>query len=182
MIADWRPGLHCRPTGLRPGWSPSKVRCRARSRSPVARCLAPLMELRSSTECYQPRCVASHRLNAPSSSLVPRRDSTLRYSASRPFRMTKVVRKSSREVPLSFRVLPAHTVARRLVWATPSMGFLAPSSVVSVRSPLPRVCLARYVPLPGFLNLLAAYSSDHLAGLFHPADTPGISPFRAFSS
>jgi len=63
------------------------------------------------------------------------------------------------------------------------MGFpLLPYSVVSVRSPLTRVYLARYVPLPGFLNLLAAFSSDSLAGLFHPADTPGIRPFRAFSS
>jgi len=67
-----------------PGWSPSKVRCRARSRSPVTRCLAPLVELQPSSESYQPRCVASHRLNAPSPSLVPRRDSTLRYSVSRP--------------------------------------------------------------------------------------------------
>jgi hypothetical protein len=45
---------------------------------------------------------------------------------------------------------------------------------------LPRVCLARYVPLAGFLNLLAAYSSVHLAGLFHPADTPGIHVLQSF--
>jgi len=62
------------------------------------------------------------------------------------------------------------------------MGFRFPYSVASAWSPLPRACLTRYVPLPGFLNLLAAYSSLHLAGLFHPADTPGISPSRAFSS
>jgi hypothetical protein len=39
-----------------------------------------------------------------------------------------------------------------------------------------------YVPLSGFLNLLAACSSSILAGLFHPADAHGIQPFRAFSS
>jgi hypothetical protein len=57
-----------------------------------------------------------------------------------------------------------------------------PFDVVSSWSPLTRVCLARYVPLPGFRNLLAACSSSNLAGLFHPADIPGILSSRAFSS
>lgn len=57
-----------------------------------------------------------------------------------------------------------------------------PFDVVSSRSPLTRVCLARYVPLPGFLNLLAACSSSNLVGLFHPTDIPGILSSRAFSS
>jgi len=67
----------------------------------------------------------------------PVRGSTLRYFASRPIRKTKADRKSSREVLLSFRVLPAHTVARALVWATPSMGFLVPtaSSTLGVHNP-----------------------------------------------
>jgi len=60
------------------------------------------------------------------------------------------------------------------------MGFRFPYSVASAWSPLPRACLTRYVPLPGFLNLLAAYSSLHLAGLFHPADTPGIFTLQSF--
>lgn len=45
-----------------------------------------------------------------------------------------------------------------------------------------RVCLTRYVPLSGFRNLLAAYSSSNLVGLFRPTDVPGITPSRAFSS
>ena len=61
-------------------------------------------------------------------------------------------------------------------------GISCPFDVVSSRSPLPRVCLARYVPLPGFRNLLAACSSSNLVGLFHPTDIHGIPSFRAFSS
>jgi len=57
-----------------------------------------------------------------------------------------------------------------------------PFGVVSSWSPLSRVCLARYVPLPGFRNLLAAFSSSNLVGLFHPTDTRGILSSRAFSS
>jgi len=59
-------------------------------------------------------------------------------------------------------------------------GVSGPYSVVSARSPLPRVYLTRYVPPSGFLNLLTVYSADHLAGLFHPADTPGISTLQSF--
>jgi len=129
-----------------------------------------------------PRCVASHRLNASSSPLAPIRGSTLRSFASRPFRRTKVDRESSREVMPSCRVLPACTVALALRRGDSFHGVRVPYSVVSARSLLPRACLTRYVPIPGFLNLLSACSSAHLAGLFHPADTPGISPFRAFSS
>jgi len=76
----------------------------------------------------QPRCVASHRLNAPSSSLEPLRGldpEVFRFAA---FRKTKAYRESSREVPFSCRVLPAHTAARALVWATPSMRFPLPTA------------------------------------------------------
>jgi len=88
-----------------------------------------------------PRCVASHRLNAPSSSLVPHKGldpEVFRFAA---FRKTKAYRESSREVPFSFRVLPAYTVARRLVWATPSMGF-----------PVPTASLVLGVHYPGFAS------------------------------
>jgi hypothetical protein len=40
----------------------------------------------------------------------------------------------------------------------------------------PRVCLARFVPPSGFLNLLAAFPSPHLAALFHAADACGVLP------
>jgi hypothetical protein len=39
-----------------------------------------------------------------------------------------------------------------------------------------RVYLARYVPLTGFLNLLAVYSSKHPEALFHAPGTHGIFP------
>jgi hypothetical protein len=45
-----------------------------------------------------------------------------------------------------------------------------------------RVCLTRYVPLAGFRNLLAVFSSSNLVGLFHPTDALGIPSSRAFSS
>lgn len=64
--------------------------------------------------------------------------------------------------------------------AFPGVSFPTASSALGVHCP--RAYLTRYVPLSGFLSLLAAYSSASLAGLFHPADTPGILPFRAFSS
>jgi hypothetical protein len=64
----------------------------------------------------------------------------------------------------------------------PSMGFCFPSTSSDRGVHSTRVYLARYVPLPGFRNLLAAYSSPTLVGLFHPTDAPGILPFRAFSS
>jgi hypothetical protein len=38
-----------------------------------------------------------------------------------------------------------------------------------------RVCLIRFVPPSGFLNLLTAYPSPYFATLFHAADTLGFS-------
>jgi hypothetical protein len=40
----------------------------------------------------------------------------------------------------------------------------------------PRVYLARFVPPSGFLNLLTAFSSPHLAALFHAADACWVLP------
>jgi hypothetical protein len=41
---------------------------------------------------------------------------------------------------------------------------------------LPRVCLTRFVPPSGFLNLLAAFPSPHLVALFHATDACGVLP------
>jgi hypothetical protein len=85
---------------------------------------------------------------------------------------------------LSFRVLPACAVAFccpfRGSSGDSSHGVAVPYSVVSARSPQSRACLTRLVPIPGFLNLLSVSSSAHLAGLFHPADTPGILTLQSF--
>jgi hypothetical protein len=99
---------------------------------------------------------------------------------SRPDRQTKVCRTSSRKVLPAFRVLPTCTVPRVLRLATSFHEVLVPSasSVPGVHQS--RACLTRYVPLAGFLNLLAAYSSKHLAGFFHPADTHGIRTLQSF--
>jgi hypothetical protein len=98
---------------------------------------------------------------------------------SRPDRQTKVYRTSSRKVLLAFRVLPTCTVPG----ITPGHSFHevfvpSASSVPGVHES--RACLTRYVPLAGFLNLLAAYSSKYLAGLFRPADTHGILTLQSF--
>lgn len=44
-----------------------------------------------------------------------------------------------------------------------------------------RVYLTRYVPSPGALTLLTAFSATTPASLFHPARALGVPPFRAFS-
>jgi hypothetical protein len=49
-----------------------------------------------------------------------------------------------------------------------------------IRVNLPRVCLTRYVPPSGFLNLLTAYSSNHPEALSHAPGTHGVFPCRAF--
>jgi hypothetical protein len=45
-----------------------------------------------------------------------------------------------------------------------------------IRVYLTRACLTRYVPLSGFLNLLAVCSSNHPEALFHAPGTCGVSP------
>lgn len=60
-------------------------------------------------------------------------------------------------------------------------GFL-PSSRRNRRSPHSRaIPTSRFVPPSGFLNLSAAYSTVGSTGLFHPAATSRVSPFRGFS-
>ena len=44
----------------------------------------------------------------------------------------------------------------------------------SAESTYSRVCLTRFVPLPGFFNLLAAYSSADREALFHASYTHGV--------
>jgi len=109
------------------GCSPSKVQRWVSSKPPVTRRLVPLVESLGFCRVLSPRGVASYRLNAPSSSLAPRRGSTLRSFAPRPFRKTQVNRKSSREVLRSFRVLPAcavtlaRTLGQLLPWGSGSL-------------------------------------------------------------
>jgi hypothetical protein len=64
-----------------------------------------------------------------------------------------------------------HFKLRRLLGSSHEV--LIPYSANNL-SPLTRVYLTRYVPLTGFLNLLAAYSSDCAMVLFHTMSTHGI--------
>jgi hypothetical protein len=64
---------------------------------------------------------------------------------------------------------------RPLAGRPPLLGFL-PLWRLGIREiHSPRVCLARFVPPSGFLNLLTAFPSPYLADLFHSADTWGFS-------
>jgi len=65
------------------------------------------------------------------------------------------------------------------VHAAPLVRFLAPSAPSNGSSPLPRACLARYVPSPGFPTLLAACSSPVSRALFHARALLEFHPFRA---
>jgi hypothetical protein len=56
------------------------------------------------------------------------------------------------------------------------MRFFFPFSATTIRVHLPRAYLTRYVPLSGFLNLLAGYSSNRLGVLFRTPYTHGIYP------
>jgi len=58
----------------------------------------------------------------------------------------------------------------------PSHGISFPTAHDESEVHLTRVCLTRYVPLTGFLNLLGLYSSRNLPVLFHTGDAHGISP------
>jgi hypothetical protein len=65
-------------------------------------------------------------------------------------------------------------LARMAPQRTP-IGFF-PLRRFSWLSPLPRVCLTRYVPLSGFLNLLAVCSSANREALFHASYAHGVLP------
>jgi hypothetical protein len=64
---------------------------------------------------------------------------------------------------------------RSLVSAAASPGVPSPMAPSVQEVHLPRVCLARFVPPSGFLNLLAASSSPHLVALFHATSAWGFS-------
>jgi hypothetical protein len=74
------------------------------------------------------------------------------------------------------------TVRRTLetVRQDPSHGIWSPSAHAESEIHSTRVCLARYVPLPGFLSLLGAYSSRNRSVLFHTDNAPGVSPSGLF--
>lgn len=57
-----------------------------------------------------------------------------------------------------------------------------PSSVSYDRSPQPWACLTQFVPLSGFLNLVAVYSFDRVEALSHASSAHGVRPFRVFPS
>jgi len=58
--------------------------------------------------------------------------------------------------------------------SAPLMRFILPTARSDL-SPHTRVYLTRYVPLPGFLNLLVVFSSNHPVVLFHTTGTHGMS-------
>jgi hypothetical protein len=59
---------------------------------------------------------------------------------------------------------------------TDSHEVFIPFSATTIGVHLPWICLIQYVPLPGFLNLLAVYSSNRFGVLFHTPYTHGIHP------
>jgi hypothetical protein len=63
---------------------------------------------------------------------------------------------------------------------SPSHGISAPTAFVKSEVHLLRVCLARYVPLSGFFNLLGISSSRNLPVLFHTGNALGIYPSGLF--
>jgi hypothetical protein len=84
------------------------------------------------------------------------------------------------------RLLQSLTTRRRphgCSFAVPLMRFLPLQHVEDWRIHLPRVCLTRFVPPPGFLTLLAASSPPARPALFHAGSAHGVGvPYRAFPS
>jgi len=61
--------------------------------------------------------------------------------------------------------------------AAPSPRVSVPCGAISMGSPLaPELCLLRFVPSPGFHNLLTAYSSQCLVALFRATGTRWVLP------
>ena len=58
----------------------------------------------------------------------------------------------------------------------PSHGIRAPTALAESEVHHTRVCLARYVPPPGFPTLLGVFSSRNLPVLFHTGNAPGVPP------
>jgi hypothetical protein len=63
---------------------------------------------------------------------------------------------------------------------TALMGFVPLRRLRQSGAHFSRVCLARYVALPGFLSLLALCFSRRLPALFHAGNALGVPPSRAF--
>jgi hypothetical protein len=88
--------------------------------------------------------------------------------------------KSSLGVPLPYRVFPSTPVALSSLQCNSSHGVRSPSTLEDIWSPHSQVCLAWFVTLSGFLNLLALCFSRNLLALFHASNALGVQPFRVF--
>jgi len=67
-------------------------------------------------------------------------------------------------------------------WLVTLMGFPSLWRLLEFEAYSPRVCLTRYAPLSGFLNLPAVHFFKSLPVLFRTGSAFRILPFRAFSS
>jgi len=107
---------------------------------------------------------------------------TIGYSRRAPRCAARTTQPSSREVAVSFRVLPEGPAVDLSVGRT-SRGVLSPSAhpAGEIHYPWPSQRQATFPPT-GFLTLLAASSFPCLPGLFHPGNARGVSPFRGFPS
>lgn len=89
--------------------------------------------------------------------------------------------KSSHELRSAYKVLKEHSV-NALPRKLTLMGFLSLARLSPEEVHNYRVYLARYVPLSGFLSLIAVYSFQWLPVLFHTGSAFGILSFRVFPS
>jgi len=89
--------------------------------------------------------------------------------------------KSSHEFRSAYKVLEEHSV-NALPRKLTLMGFLSLARLSPKEVHNYRVYLARYVPLSGFLSLIAVYSFQWLPVLFHTGSAFGILSFRVFPS
>jgi hypothetical protein len=78
--------------------------------------------------------------------------------------------------PITFRSSLEHNQLSPADFSTPLLGFLFPFSAKQFEFTLPRICLIRYVPLSGFLNLLVVFPSNCPEALFHAPSTHGVHP------
>jgi len=85
---------------------------------------------------------------------------------------------SSHELQPCFRVLHSYSTHSRRVTL---MRFPSLWRMLGCKTHFPQAYLTQYVPLPGFLNLPAAFFFTSIPVLFHTGSAFGISPFRAFS-
>jgi len=76
------------------------------------------------------------------------------------------------DLSLASRALPL--VLRRLLGSSHKVSFPPQREAAQVH--ITRVCLTRYVPLSGFLNLLAVSTSNCPEALFHASGTHGVLP------